>query len=136
MAKFFQYSHSSFTRPWAGVTNRYLGFKFLIDGQVHYGWARVSVPDIYDVVVTGYAYETIPGKGIKAGQTHGKDDIEANPETMKLEDPGPGASLNPISDKSQPVSLGILALGAQGVPLWRRKEEIETGEVTVSGERD
>ena len=71
MAKFFQYSHSSFTRPWAGVTNRYLGFKFLIDGQVHYGWARVSVPDIYDVVVTGYAYETIPNKPIIEGHTFG-----------------------------------------------------------------
>jgi hypothetical protein len=29
---------------------------------------------------------------------------------------------NPIPDIPQPASLGILALGAQGVPLWRRKE--------------
>jgi hypothetical protein len=39
------------------------------------------------------------------------------------EDFGPGASMtSPIPDRPQPASLGILALGAQGVPLWQRKE--------------
>jgi len=32
-------------------------------------------------------------------------------------------------------SLGMLALGAQGVPLWRRKQENGNCEVRVSGER-
>src|SRR5262249_13594184 len=27
---------------WTKVTNRYLGFKFLFQGQAHYGWARVT----------------------------------------------------------------------------------------------
>jgi hypothetical protein len=26
-----------------GVRNRYLGLKFVVDGEVHYGWARLSV---------------------------------------------------------------------------------------------
>ncbi len=29
--------------PWLGATRRYLGFKFLIDGATHYGWARLNV---------------------------------------------------------------------------------------------
>jgi hypothetical protein len=52
----------------------YIGFKFLISGQAHYGWARVVVrfdPDtrkrkLY-LQVTGYAYEATPNKTIKAG---------------------------------------------------------------------
>ena len=43
MASFYAYGISQSYGPWANVTNRYLGFKFLIHGQVHYGWARVSV---------------------------------------------------------------------------------------------
>jgi hypothetical protein len=111
---------------WNYAQSGYLGVKFQIKGKTHYGWVRLKKSSCLGATLTGYAYETIPGKAIRAGQTHGKNAIEASPETMKLDDPGPGASLNPISDKSQPVSLGILALGAQGVPLWRWKEEIET----------
>jgi hypothetical protein len=42
---------------------------------------------------------------------------------------GPGASLTSnIPGTPQPGSLGMLALGAQGVPLWRRKESIVRGD--------
>jgi hypothetical protein len=72
-----------FNGPWAnggkGVKNRYLGLKFLVKGEVHYGWARLNVschrqgPPIVGTL-TGYAYETIPNKPIIAGQEHGKDE--------------------------------------------------------------
>jgi len=105
-----------------GVWNRYLGLKFLINGEVHYGWARlrVSVKVKYEInwTLTGYAYETIPNKPIITGKTHGKADVEY--------DPGPGASLtSPIPDKPQPASLGALALGAPGLSIWRREESVE-----------
>jgi hypothetical protein len=108
MAKLFQYSHSSFTGAWAGVTNRYLGFKFLIDGQVHYGWARMSVSNIHDAVLTGYAYETIPNKTILEGHTSG-------PEAA--DNFAPFDLLAPVP---QPLSLGMLARGADGLSIWRR----------------
>jgi hypothetical protein len=100
---------------WRNVTNRYLGLEFKINGKTHYGWARLTVLE-FTATLTGYAYETIPNKSIKAGQT--KEAAEWDEEDF-----GPDASLtNPIPDKPQPASLGILALGAPGVPLWRRKE--------------
>jgi hypothetical protein len=79
--------------PWTGkgngVTNRYLGLKFMIDGEVHYGWARLSVTlglhrEFGDVsgTLTGYAYETDPGEPIIAGETTGADVIAARPETL------------------------------------------------------
>jgi hypothetical protein len=115
----------SFRGPWVnhgkGVKNRYLGFKFVIKGKIHYGWARLSVAVkssggvSLTATLTGYAYETIPGKSIRAGQT-----FDILPPTSSL--------ANPIPDTTQPASLGMLALGAKGVPLWRRKETVLVGD--------
>lgn len=119
-------SHSGRTDGyWHYSESRYLGIKFQIKGKIHYGWARFKNSACWGATLTGYAYETTPGKAIKAGQTHGADDIEITPNTMDPDNLGPGAFLNRISDPPQPVSLGTLALGAEGVPLWRRKEEAE-----------
>jgi hypothetical protein len=95
---------------WCNVTNRYLGLKFTIKGKIHYGWARLTVTTKYDdihikAVLTGYAYETTPGKAILAGVTKGPDDTSA---------------LN--THAPEPATLGALALGAPGLSIWRRKE--------------
>jgi hypothetical protein len=111
---------------WFSATNRYLGLKFKIKGKIHFGWARLSVVGRQRITatLTGYTYETIPGKAIKAGQTKGTAD---NPSNGDL---GPGASLtNPIPDTPQPASLGMLALGAQSVPLWWLKESSRATEI-------
>jgi hypothetical protein len=83
--------------PWAGkgkgVTDRYLGLKFVVGGEVHYGWARLSVTlahhrqsDDVSATLTGYAYETVPNKPIIAGQIArqitGPDVITVQPETL------------------------------------------------------
>jgi len=60
--------------PWCNVTNGYLGVKFFIHDKAHYGWARLTVGVAPGLLLTGYAYETIPGRAIKAGKTHGRDD--------------------------------------------------------------
>jgi hypothetical protein len=100
--------------PWVnggkGVKNRYLGLKFQIKGRFHFGWARLTVattPHDFTATLTGYAYETIPGKAIVAGQTKGPNDIVESPD----------AALT-----AEPTTLGRLALGAQGIALLRRKE--------------
>jgi hypothetical protein len=121
LAMAFSNFEGTYFGPWRKVKQAYLGLKFVIKGKTHFGWARVkgnfnSFP--YTATLTGYAYETIPGKSIKAGQTKGTAD---NPSNGDL---GPGASLtNPIPDTPQPASLGILALGGQGVTLWRKENE-------------
>jgi hypothetical protein len=72
-----------------GVRNRYLGLKFVIDGKIHYGWARVSVTLGHhrqrdDVIgtLTGYAYETVPNRPIVAGETEGAEVVLVQPGTL------------------------------------------------------
>jgi hypothetical protein len=92
-----------------GLKNRYLGLKFLINGKVHFGWARVTVTvgksgnRDFTSVLTGYAYETIPNRPIIAGKTKGPDVV-----------------------RIQPASLGQLATGASAIPAWRVKQTAAT----------
>jgi hypothetical protein len=114
--------HSRFTGHWAnsgkGVKDRYLGLKFLINGKVHYGWARLSVTITSSHQpqgkLTGYAYETIPNKAIIAGATKGPDDSEP---TASFTMPTP-----------EPARLGLLALGSPGLSVWRRGESAGTAQ--------
>jgi len=109
-------THSTTRGPssgnWINVTSRYLGLKFLIEGKVHYGWARLNVTvsqSKITVILTGYAYETILGKAIIAGKTKGPDDAEPT-------------ALN--THVSEAATLGMLALGAPGLSIWRREESV------------
>jgi hypothetical protein len=98
----------------AGVKNRFLGMQFTIKGRKHFGWARLSVSAApYTVMLTGYAYETIPNKPIIAGKTKGPDDFSIEEPNAWLAVPAP-----------QPASLGTLALGSPGLSIWRREEPI------------
>lgn len=59
--------------PFANVTNKYLGVKFKIAGQFHYGWIRLSMScsrGFCTGKVTGYAFNSIANQSITAGQLH------------------------------------------------------------------
>jgi len=105
---------------WVNVTNRYLGLKFPINGEVHFGWARLSVGlegIQIGAVLTGYAFETIPNHPILAGRTSGTADDAPDSEAPTFR----RRRSKPVSRVHQ-TSLGVLALGAPGIPFWRREE--------------
>jgi len=90
--------------PWMnggkGVKDHYLGMKFKISGRFHFGWARITVAttqNAFTATLTGYAYETVPGRAIIAGKTKGPDVVV------------------------EPATLGHLAQGAAGISSWRAK---------------
>ena len=89
---------------WVNVQRRYLGLRFKIKGQTHYGWARLNVRVVLPphsaitAVLTGYAYETIPNRPILAGKTKGPDVTTVSP-----------------------ASLGHLAAGASAIPALRTR---------------
>lgn len=102
-----------------GQTN-YFGFKFLVAGNLHYGWVRLEssivsghTPSIRTKVME-YGYESTPDTTILAGSCSSASNrrVSANEARMMGETP-------------QPFSLGVLALGAPGMTLWRTEEDQE-----------
>lgn len=78
----------------------YLGFKFLIDGEIHYGWARIAVKADFlhlSATLTGYAYETVANRPILTGFTRGSADASSDP-----------------SQEMQPAASGTLGQLAAG----------------------
>jgi hypothetical protein len=93
------------------LRNHFVGFKFLIKGEVHYGWARFNVTirkaAVVSAVLTGFAYETEPNKAIST--------LILGLRTS--------AGNSVILDHAQPqsASLGLLARGVDGMAIWRRR---------------
>jgi hypothetical protein len=97
---------------WTNVTDRYLGLRFEIDGKTHYGWARLTVQsdaniDFLEATITGYAYETVPGRPMFAGLLHYQDCC--NPQAFH-------------KAAHQPPTLGLLAIGSSRLSVWRPSE--------------
>jgi hypothetical protein len=95
---------------WPPGTTKYLGVKFLIKGQTHYGWIKLEMStqlsgSITAGTITEYAYETIANKAISAGATASTAQATSQAGTTDLASNGP--------------SLGMLAAGVDGLPLWR-----------------
>ena len=97
---------------WGGNhPNRFLGVKFSINGETHYGWIRVTVNTITSGVnnilsgtITEYGYETIPNKRLLAGVPSNNSAVS----DMSVRGSAPDVP-----------SLGMLASGAEGLALWR-----------------
>jgi hypothetical protein len=55
---------------WCGVTDKFLGLRFQISGNTHYGWAKMDVSTSGDsFTIKEYAYNSTPDEAINAGQT-------------------------------------------------------------------
>lgn len=93
---------------WGIGTTNYLGVKFLIKGQTHYGWIKLTMGETrLSGTITEYAYETIANKAIPAGAT------------ANTEQPTPSQTGITGSDSRGP-SLGMLAAGAEALSIWRQ----------------
>ena len=106
---------------WADVSNRYLGVRFQINGETHFGWVRLNVQINTTKLtvfsrVTGYAYETTPNQAIDAGETH--DDVEVRGSSFS----SPSAASKDTTGVHSSM-LGALALGSDGIAIWRPDEE-------------
>jgi hypothetical protein len=92
------YLSSQWVAPPGGpAATGYLGFRFRIGTDDHYGWVRISVepaglPSPRFVTVHDAAYETLPNTGLVAGVP-------------------------------EPASLGLLALGGTGLTAMRRRRQ-------------
>jgi hypothetical protein len=118
------YCTTEATGNWKNITRGYMGLKFFIHGKAHYGWARLNVTiadnGVY-ALLTGYAYETIANKAILTGKTKGNEDKRSENEGQA----GGVGKVNPAvlgKRKSEPAGLGLLAQGAAGLDVWRKRD--------------
>lgn len=121
---------------WAHVFEnhaRYLGLQIQINGETHFGWARLNVrfrldsPPTWEARITGYAYETTPGRPIRAGQTTENDEDAARPNASPIHLASASLRRQPASAPTRFATLGALALGVDGMALWRREELLHGG---------
>lgn len=113
----YSFDQSLYGNWGGGHPNRFVGVKFLIKGATHYGWARLTVTvkskgtgkgpkGSFSGTITEYGFESVANKSCSAGLPGASS--AANPdETGKIESGKTGAS------------LGMLALGSDGLELWR-----------------
>jgi hypothetical protein len=92
--------------PWADKKGGFVGFKFLINGETHYGWARIAMFGSKYAAIRGYAYETVPDQPIVTGATSSPDDADASS----------------VPTLPSPASLGALAVGTSALSVWRKIE--------------
>jgi hypothetical protein len=105
-----RYSRNIYGKWNSGSPNRYLGVRFLINGQTHYGWVRMTVAfgtrRPIAATITAYAYETVANKKIFAGIA------ETTASTTQVPE---------LPQKRGQPSLGMLASGSDGIAIWRRE---------------
>jgi hypothetical protein len=111
---------------WQNVSNHYLGIRFLINGHIHYGWARLTVLEKNTgfvagvgptITLTGYAYESVAGAPIIAGQTT----VVSSSLTLKV--------TSPLNDSTvtNPVHIAATASGPNPISqiqVWVNYKEV------------
>ena len=93
------------------IKNHFVGFRFLIQGSVHFGWARFTVNSRkganITATLTGYAYQSNSDTPIETLSPVVAENRSVPPEMI------PGLNSFP--------SLGVLARGVDGLEVWRKQ---------------
>jgi len=118
----------------------YLGLRFPINGQPHYGWALLEVNISRYAINTkllGFAYETIAGQGIRTGQISGTASATETPSESSAT---VSSRTNEISANTDRGMLRGLNNGARArtvaFPVYLLHDEIEIFESGKTGRRD
>lgn len=106
---------------WRDVSEKFLGVRFPIDGEIHYGWVRLSIGGSARLqgVITGYAYETVANQPIAAGETSEPASDGVDPATPERSLETAPSTTEDSRAYLQKARLGLLALGVAGLNLNR-----------------
>ena len=108
---------------WCDVNDKFLGLRFDIGGNTHYGWARLDVSNVEAWVVKDYAYEASANTPITTDATLSLDYLEKNTRVtcvdriVTISKPPGEAFYRVISITGQIVNEGITRLETQKISL-------------------
>ena len=135
----YQISNGAFL----GVTDKFLGVKFLIGTNTHYGWARLDVSANADTIrLKDYAYNVAADSPILAGQTLGLDAISVeNKVTIKTTLDNATINVTPDLIGGRVVMFNIAGQEIKVVQIIDVNTEIlyegvETGIYTITAQFD
>ena len=98
-----------------GKTDKYLGLKFKIGSQTHYGWARLDARDddrIY--TLKDFAYENTPDKSILAGDGQVNVGLKTlTSKDMKINTVGRNISIELISQANAAGTVKVFNIAGQ-----------------------
>lgn len=81
--------------PWNGPGQGYIGLRFLIGADTHYGWAEVTVNQGLTATLNRFGYEDVAGASVETGDIGG-------------------------GEVPEPGSMSLMILGAAGLAAYRR----------------
>ncbi len=135
----YQISNGAFL----GVNDKFLGVKFLIGTNTHYGWARLDVSANADTIrLKDYAYNVAADSPILAGQTLGLDAISVeNKVTIKTTLDNATINVTPDLIGGRVVMFNIAGQEIKVVQITDVNTEIlyegvETGIYTITAQFD
>lgn len=117
---------------WCGaVTDGYLGVSFQFSGNTHYGWIRLDtdVNGTNVIVVKDFAYNSVPGELIEAGQTLHLDEYEYNRIEHKFSNQTKKLTLDSQTVLTSLTVYNILGQEAMRVVLNSNHSETDMSEL-------
>ncbi len=125
--------------PWLGVADKYLGFKFTVGANTHYGWARLSVAaNAETITIKEYAFNATPDGAINTCQTAGIENVSVedkvtikttlNDATVNVTPDLVGGTINIVSMTGQVVKTVAIS----DVNTTISFEGVESGIYTVA----
>lgn len=116
--------------PWANASQKFLGVKFSIGGNVHYGWVRMSctaAPE-YRFTLHDYAYEDVPNTAILTGAV---GSINTAP-VVGLDTVGGGIDVS----RSFTEDAGAVKIAPNATVSDSDGDEIQTVTITLTNDQD
>jgi hypothetical protein len=100
-----------------GKTDKYVGLKFKIGSQTHYGWARLDArDDDRQYTLKDFAYENTPDKSILAGDGQINAGLnKLSSKDMKINAVGKKISIELISQANAAGTVNVFNIAGQEV---------------------
>ncbi|MCU0433195.1 MAG: T9SS type A sorting domain-containing protein [Bacteroidia bacterium] len=117
---------------WPGLSDKFMGVRFTVNNQPHYGWVRLSLSIGSDsLLIKDYAYNSQPNQYIIAGQTviTSETETEVQQPYMHVYDRALFVNLPEVTSGASIHVYNTMGQTVLTYPVTERVERIELGEL-------